>query len=571
MQPRIRTQAYLVGALPLFFLILLLVVSFLVLRTSLEGSAAEQQTQRILGQADHVQALITDSSRAAGAYGLKHDEALLAPYRAARHNLGGELQKLVAMVADQPGMPARAQRLRALDIQGMSLIDVYVAALRAHNAARVRELTNAPSTRTLGTRLDAAVSDVNNAERQLELSRFTTLRRSNFFYEIALLVLSVLGIAVALFYSGRFGIGIAERLSRLGENAERLAAGVPARPLEGSDEFADLDKVYRAMMLRIAREHRIATTLQHVMLPQALPKMEGVRIDSAYTPAADEAEVGGDWYDVFAINDRCLCISVGDVAGHGLRAATLMAGARFTVRAAARIRFRSRIDHAERQSRTVRGRTGNRRDGVRGDARPQRRQPALHRCRASSAAADLARRRDKLLEGHGFILGADTLSVYETHEISMREGWAMIVYTDGVVEVERNYLEGQKRLVTAARAEYFEPSENIAEAIQNRVLGNIRSHDDSAVLFVGITKLGARSLAPAARAWTLDAREESSTRRVKRALMWHLGEIAAAHSDLAAVELILGELIGNVARHTPGPAEVQTGLRRRARGSACER
>ncbi len=56
--------------------------------------------------------------------------------------------------------------------------------------------------------------------------------------------------------------------------------------------------------------------------------------------------------------------------------------------------------------------------------------------------------------------------------------------------------------------------------------------------------------------WQLDAKNGNAAHRVKRALLWHLGEIASPTSDFAAVEAIIGELVSNVARHTPGPAEV---------------
>jgi anti-sigma regulatory factor (Ser/Thr protein kinase) len=57
--------------------------------------------------------------------------------------------------------------------------------------------------------------------------------------------------------------------------------------------------------------------------------------------------------------------------------------------------------------------------------------------------------------------------------------------------------------------------------------------------------------------WTIDARSERSTRRIKRALLWQLGEMTDDDAQLPAAELIVNELLGNVARHTPGPAEVE--------------
>jgi len=49
------------------------------------------------------------------------------------------------------------------------------------------------------------------------------------------------------------------------------------------------------------REHRIAETLQRSLLPERLPRLPGLAVAARYQPAASEAEVGGDWYDVMAI------------------------------------------------------------------------------------------------------------------------------------------------------------------------------------------------------------------------------------------------------------------------------
>ena len=46
------------------------------------------------------------------------------------------------------------------------------------------------------------------------------------------------------------------------------------------------------------REHRIAETLQRSLLPERLPQLPGLSVAARYLPAAAEAEVGGDWYDV---------------------------------------------------------------------------------------------------------------------------------------------------------------------------------------------------------------------------------------------------------------------------------
>lgn len=160
------------------------------------------------------------------------------------------------------------------------------------------------------------------------------------------------------------------------------------------------------------------------------------------------------------------------------------------------------------------------------------------------------------LSGEGLVLGIDPRTQYDRYEDRIEEGSGLVFYTDGIIEVERDYFQGLSNFVDAVRAEHRRPSENIAEAIQRRVLARKQPIDDCALLFVGVTALGSAAAAPQQRTWNIDAREESATRRLKRALLWHLGEVATPESDLCAVELILGELVGNVARHAPGEAKI---------------
>ncbi|HEY0615063.1 MAG TPA: SpoIIE family protein phosphatase, partial [Candidatus Elarobacter sp.] len=84
-----------------------------------------------------------------------------------------------------------------------------------------------------------------------------------------------------------------------------------------------------------AREHHVADTLQRALLPERLPLDDRLAFDAAYRPGAEEAIVGGDWYDAFRLPDNRIAFSIGDVAGHGLRAAIVMGEVRQAFRAAA--------------------------------------------------------------------------------------------------------------------------------------------------------------------------------------------------------------------------------------------
>ena len=81
------------------------------------------------------------------------------------------------------------------------------------------------------------------------------------------------------------------------------------------------------------REHRVAETLQRSLLPEKLPDIEGVTLAARYLPAGAGAAVGGDWYDAAELPDGRVALVVGDVVGHGLRAAAVMGQLRNAFRA----------------------------------------------------------------------------------------------------------------------------------------------------------------------------------------------------------------------------------------------
>ncbi|GAA4692201.1 hypothetical protein Prum_038700 [Phytohabitans rumicis] len=79
-------------------------------------------------------------------------------------------------------------------------------------------------------------------------------------------------------------------------------------------------------------EHRIAVTLQRSLLPPRVPQIAGLDIAVRYEPASAETEIGGDFYELTMIEGDLL-VAIGDVTGHSLHAATVMAELRHAVRA----------------------------------------------------------------------------------------------------------------------------------------------------------------------------------------------------------------------------------------------
>jgi serine phosphatase RsbU (regulator of sigma subunit)/PAS domain-containing protein len=83
------------------------------------------------------------------------------------------------------------------------------------------------------------------------------------------------------------------------------------------------------------REHIVSQTLQASLLPRALPAVPGIDLAGRLEVGASGVEVGGDFYDAFALGDGAWGVAIGDVCGKGVDAAALTALARHTVRAAA--------------------------------------------------------------------------------------------------------------------------------------------------------------------------------------------------------------------------------------------
>ena len=63
------------------------------------------------------------------------------------------------------------------------------------------------------------------------------------------------------------------------------------------------------------------------MLPTGLSSPSSVEVRSRYLPGNKLIEVGGDWYESIALPGGRVALVVGDVAGHGVRAAVTMAAA----------------------------------------------------------------------------------------------------------------------------------------------------------------------------------------------------------------------------------------------------
>jgi GAF domain-containing protein len=83
------------------------------------------------------------------------------------------------------------------------------------------------------------------------------------------------------------------------------------------------------------RERAAALTLQRGLLPRHIPRVPGLDLACRYIPAQAAAEIGGDWFDVIPLPEGRCALTVGDVTGHDISAASLMGQLRTATRALA--------------------------------------------------------------------------------------------------------------------------------------------------------------------------------------------------------------------------------------------
>ncbi len=115
---------------------------------------------------------------------------------------------------------------------------------------------------------------------------------------------------------------------RVVQGSARLAFDADGRPTEMVGSVHDVTD-----QRTHEREHEIAETLQRALLPQVVRPIEGVAVATRYLSAEEDAHAGGDWYDVIELDDDRVAFVIGDVAGHGVPAASAMGRARMTLRA----------------------------------------------------------------------------------------------------------------------------------------------------------------------------------------------------------------------------------------------
>ncbi|MBV8489626.1 MAG: SpoIIE family protein phosphatase [Candidatus Eremiobacteraeota bacterium] len=241
------------------------------------------------------------------------------------------------------------------------------------------------------------------------------------------------------------------------------------------------------------REHRVADRFQRALLPERLPDVPGVQFHASYRPASDEADVGGDWYDVFALADGRIAVSVGDVAGHGLDAAVIMGEVRQAIRTAAVGSATTPASVLEYVNGVVR---------LRDSVGMVTAIFGIYDPPSSTLSYAVAGHPPPLLALEGGVtrrLPASGLPLGCSHELetatwtfTIPKDARVVFYTDGLVENDRDVIGGEERLVEIVQELQSQRVADPADAVQRTVFNGVSNRDDAAVLVLERTSPVAR-------------------------------------------------------------------------------
>jgi len=234
----------------------------------------------------------------------------------------------------------------------------------------------------------------------------------------------------------------------------------PGRQFESDDvslatEVASRTGVALSNATRFQREHVVAEVLHRAVLPDFLPTVAGLHFDAEYRAGAAGIYVGGDWYDVFQLDDENVIFSVGDVMGKGAPAAALMGQVRSAIRAYAVVgqspsEVLSSLDHlfdALVEDRVVTAVVGtiNPNTGSVRLANAGHPPPLIV---SSDGAVTFSSTHSALLIAAG--LGG---SERPTQEVTLAPGDTLVMYSDGLIERRGELITaGMQRLSEAATA-----------------------------------------------------------------------------------------------------------------------
>ncbi|MEW1569208.1 SpoIIE family protein phosphatase [Streptomyces sp. NBC_01281] len=230
--------------------------------------------------------------------------------------------------------------------------------------------------------------------------------------------------------------------------------------------------------------NRLTLQLQHAIMPptQAPLRAPGLRVAVRYRPAETEQLVGGDWYDAVVLPSGLVLLCVGDVAGHGIEAATSMVVLRNALRGLAvtgagpgqLLSWLNAVAHHLTGGVTA--------TAVCGIYDPRRR--VLRWARAGHLPPVLVRDADAspLPLIKGILLGAVPEATFEEDEVQLAVHDTLLMFTDGLIERRDRSVEvSLRQLLQAART-----TSRTLDHQLDRLLTYSRSDTDDDTCIVGI-------------------------------------------------------------------------------------
>jgi serine phosphatase RsbU (regulator of sigma subunit)/anti-sigma regulatory factor (Ser/Thr protein kinase) len=322
-----------------------------------------------------------------------------------------------------------------------------------------------------------------------------------------------------------------------------------AYDMEMGMEFASRAAVFFDNAGRYKREHATALMLQRSMLPTGLSAPSSVEVGHRYLPGSHLVEVGGDWYESIKLPGARVALVVGDVAGHGVRAAVTMGRLRTAIQTLAMLELppAESLQQLDELMQTI------------GEREPHFATCAYAVYDAVTGECELAvaghlpplvvhpdGRSELLTVAPSPPLGVGN-GVVNTQRFTVEDGSLFVLYTDGLVESkDRDITDGLDRLQNAfGPGSPQAPLEELCKTSLDGVYSDAQ-RDDIAVLIAKLRRIPEDQRT----CWPL-VPEFPSVREARMLIRDPLKRWGL--EDLAPVsELLVSELVTNAIKYAKG-------------------
>ncbi|WP_042369987.1 PP2C family protein-serine/threonine phosphatase [Streptacidiphilus neutrinimicus] len=235
----------------------------------------------------------------------------------------------------------------------------------------------------------------------------------------------------------------------------------------------------------VSEQARLTRQLQHAIMP-ATPQttqVRGLDIAVRYRPASQDHAVGGDWYDTVELPGGTVLIAVGDVAGHGIGAATGMVALRNALRGLAAtgagpaqlLAWLNNVAFHLTDNVTA--------TAICGIFDPATR--TLCWARAGHLPPILLSQDPprQLTSGPGILLGALPDASYTEQQLTLNPGESLLLFTDGLIERKDDI--GQDDLIGTLADTAYPRDKSLSDQLDH-LLAHSRSDTDDDTCLIGV-------------------------------------------------------------------------------------